>query len=81
MSLETEVATLQEQAIQNKELHKKLNGNLERIWEALDDIKIQAEKNYRETQTELTRRLPLWATFLISALFSLAVGLIVYSIR
>lgn len=61
------VATLESQAKQNDDLHKALNGNLQKIWEALDKIK-----------DDVARRPPLWTSFLITGLFSIATGLIVY---
>ncbi len=50
----------------NKNLHIKLNGNLEKIWEALDNIKEQID-----------RRPPLWASAIITLLTALTTGLIV----
>lgn len=61
------IATLEAQAKQNEDLHKALNGNLQRIWETLDVIK-----------HDISMRPPLWSTILLSMLSSLATGLIVY---
>lgn len=61
------IATLETQAKQNEDLHKSMNGNLQRIWETLDKMK-----------DDMAKRPPLWSTFLLTALFSLATGLIVY---
>ncbi len=61
------IAALETKATQNEDLHRALNGNLQRIWETLDNIKY-----------DISKRPPLWSTFLLTALFSLATGLIVY---
>ena len=55
---------------------EKQNKNLERIWDAIDGEN-GVKAKVAEVNDKLNTRLPLWATFLITALSSVAVGLIV----
>jgi len=56
----------QEYYADKKEFHKKLNGNLERIWKEIDKLK---------------DRPPVWATIALSFLSAAVTGLLVALVR
>ncbi len=74
---EERVARLEERANGNDSLHEKLNGNLESIWKAIDEGNKVTASNFKETQKEISRRLPLWATFTLGAMAATISGLVV----
>ena len=63
----------QEYYSDKKEFHKKLNGNLERLWEAIKDMGKDIDK--------LKDRPPVWATVVIAILSSAVTGLLVSQVR
>lgn len=71
MKLEERVTRTEEEikALRNafEERNRKLNGSLDRIWKAIEDLRCDIE----EIRERLANRLPTWATVLISVLTSL----------
>ena len=64
------------------EVHcEKQNHNLERIWQELGGMREDFQGELKGVRIELTRRLPLWATFLITGLFSAVAGFVARSWR
>lgn len=53
-----------------KDLNKKLNGNLERIYQKMENM-----------EQKINTRLPLWTTLLFSLMSALIVGLVVGAVK
>lgn len=53
---------------------------LDKIWNKLDEVQTQIWKGFDNIQKQVMNRLPLWATFLITGLFSAVTGLAVWAL-
>lgn len=71
------VAVIEQRLEANEKQHDKLNGSLERIWEAIDDSNTEMRKAFGRLSKDIERRVPRGLVIIITLLSSATIGLLV----
>lgn len=81
METEAEVTKLKEQVKSVWQSLDRHEDDIKEVRHNLDSFKVYMDEKIEKITQDLSKRLPLWATALITILSSLCIGLIVYAIK